>query len=571
MRARTIGETSAILMVLVVVGSCAAMASAEDVSESEVTPSSALIYVPDNYSKIHWAVDNATAGDTIIVRDGTYIENIEVDKSLTIRSENGSENGSASTIVQAFKNYNPTIKVTADYVNISGFTVKVVTLWGKGGIGIYLDCVDHCNISDNTASNIEVGIYLSSSSNNVLMNNTALNNNHGIRLISSSNNSLRNNTASKNSVTSIFLSSSSNNVLMNNTASENNYGSILLQDSSNNVLMNNTVLNNNYGIRLISSSNNRIFLNNFINNRNNVESVNSNNIWNSEEKMTYIYNGSIYTNYLGNYWSDYKGSDANNNGIGDASYIICPDEDNYPLMKRFENYFNFTTENQPPIASFTYYPENPVVNQTITFNASSSTDPDGTVENYEWDFGDGEKAEGKIITHSYSSAGNYTVKLTVTDNKGATNSTAQVIHVGVAIATTVSVKSPTEISEGENFTATVNIDVVSDLAILMFKLTYNSSVMELTNVEKGSDISSSGWSQWNSVGYSGAGALKVFAVSDPSGLPINGSAKLARLEFTVVGEAGDKSVIDIKGILGNSAVESIQAIWVGSEVAVMPA
>jgi len=36
--------------------------------------------VPDNYAKIQWAVDNASAGDTIIVRDGTYTENVDVKK-----------------------------------------------------------------------------------------------------------------------------------------------------------------------------------------------------------------------------------------------------------------------------------------------------------------------------------------------------------------------------------------------------------------------------------------------------------------------------------------------------------
>ena len=233
------------------------------------------------------------------------------------------------------------------------------------------------------------------------------------------------------------------------------------------------------------------------------------------------------------------------------------------------------TENQPPIASFTHSPSNPVVNRTITFDASNSTDPGGTIENYEWEFGDGETAEGEIVTHSYSSAGNYTVKLTVTDNEGAANSTAQVIHVGVGVAvatTVVSIKTPSEVSEGENFTATVNVDNVTDLAILMFGLTFNSSVIRLTNTEEGSDISTSGWSHWNIVQivrYPGAGTVKVFAFSDPSGSIINGSAELARLEFTVIGEAGDKSGIDIHGILGNSAVESIQAIWVGSEVAVI--
>ena len=38
--------------------------------------STETIYVPEDYSKIQWAVDNATAGDTIIVRDGTYTENV---------------------------------------------------------------------------------------------------------------------------------------------------------------------------------------------------------------------------------------------------------------------------------------------------------------------------------------------------------------------------------------------------------------------------------------------------------------------------------------------------------------
>ncbi len=156
----------------------------------------------------------------------------------------------------------------------------------------------------------------------------------------------------------------------------------------------------------------------------------------------------------------------------------------------------------------------------------------------------------------------------MTDNEGATNSTARVIHVGIAVQTTVSIKNPTEASEGEIFNATVNIDDVTDLAIVMFRLSYNSSVIRLTNIEEGHDISTSGWSHWNSVGYTGTGTVKVFACSDPSGSPISGYAELVRLEFIVIGEAGDKSGIDIKGILGNSEIEPIEAIWMGSEVSV---
>ena len=56
-------------------------------------------------------------------------------------------------------------------------------------------------------------------------------------------------------------------------------------------------------------------------------------------KKTYIYKGKTYENYLGNYWSDYNGTDENNDGIGDTHYPIDSDNDNYPLMKPFENYF----------------------------------------------------------------------------------------------------------------------------------------------------------------------------------------------------------------------------------------
>ena len=58
-----------------------------------------------------------------------------------------------------------------------------------------------------------------------------------------------------------------------------------------------------------------------------------------QKKITYTYNGNQYTNYLGNYWSDYKGSDADKDGIGDTPYIIDGDKDEYPLIEHFEHYF----------------------------------------------------------------------------------------------------------------------------------------------------------------------------------------------------------------------------------------
>jgi len=84
---------------------------------------------------------------------------------------------------------------------------------------------------------------------------------------------------------------------------------------------------------------------------------------------------------------------------------------------------------QPPVASFTYSPEKPMVGGNITFDASSSYDPDGTIEKYEWDFGDGKTGSGKIVTREYEKPGNYEVTLEVTDNDGLTDAASATVHV----------------------------------------------------------------------------------------------------------------------------------------------
>ncbi len=121
-------------------------------------------YVPDDYETIQVAVDAASPGDTVIVRDGRYIENIEVHKSLTIWSENGSD----STFVWAEYPGYGVFSVTADYVTISGFTVEGAT----GAAGISLFYADYCNISDNHCTYNYDGISIANSNKNRIANNT---------------------------------------------------------------------------------------------------------------------------------------------------------------------------------------------------------------------------------------------------------------------------------------------------------------------------------------------------------------------------------------------------------------
>ena len=71
----------------------------------------------------------------------------------------------------------------------------------------------------------------------------------------------------------------------------------------------------------------------------------------------------------------------------------------------------------PPTATFTITPEQPVVGDPIAFDASASFDSDGIVK-YVWDFGDKTSSEEMNTTHTYTIAGDYTVKLKVVDDHG---------------------------------------------------------------------------------------------------------------------------------------------------------
>ncbi|MBM3313998.1 PKD domain-containing protein [candidate division WOR-3 bacterium] len=86
--------------------------------------------------------------------------------------------------------------------------------------------------------------------------------------------------------------------------------------------------------------------------------------------------------------------------------------------------------NQLPQATFTVVPPEPVAGADVTFGASGSTDPDGKVKSYRWQFGDGAEARGARARHRFELPGTYEVKLTVTDNEGGTGTRAQSLSVG---------------------------------------------------------------------------------------------------------------------------------------------
>jgi PKD repeat protein len=90
--------------------------------------------------------------------------------------------------------------------------------------------------------------------------------------------------------------------------------------------------------------------------------------------------------------------------------------------------------NGTPVPSFTYAPSTPLTKSDVTFDGSLSTDSDGRIVSYAWNFGDGSQGSGAVVKHSYSSAGSYTVTLTVTDDRGQAASLSQTVGVATTAA-----------------------------------------------------------------------------------------------------------------------------------------
>lgn len=120
------------------------------------------------------------------------------------------------------------------------------------------------------------------------------------------------------------------------------------------------------------------------------------------------------------------------NTVGDASSnYFNGDLDEFAIYQTVlsasdvNSHYLLGTANEAPVAQFTHSEANLVA----SFDASGSSDPDGTIASYAWNFGDGTTGNGAVIDHTYTSAGTYTVTVTVTDNKGASATASESVTV----------------------------------------------------------------------------------------------------------------------------------------------
>ncbi len=154
----------------------------------------------------------------------------------------------------------------------------------------------------------------------------------------------------------------------------------------------------------------------------------------------------------------------------------------------------FTNLEFPPVAHFTYSPNRPKINETVTFNASTSYDQDGTIVSYEWDFGDGTTGTGEIVTHQYVVSEAHQVTLTVTDDTA--NNDTYTLSITVRYTNDIKITnvkiSKTEVTAGEsviiNATARNKGSITESFTITTY---YDDTVIDekpVTNLDPDAEV-----------------------------------------------------------------------------------
>ncbi|MEK7880476.1 MAG: NosD domain-containing protein [Deltaproteobacteria bacterium] len=209
-----------------------------------------VINVPSDAKSVQGAVEAAAPGDTIIVSDGTYIENVLIKKPLVIRSKNGN----SSTIITAKDSGKAVVKIDG----VKGGEFFGFTLKGSSMAGLHVYGSSGVKAGSILATGNYAGIFIEESSGGVFFENTASGNTDGIVIQNSQDNVFEKNHADSNAEKGFVLVSASANRLESNTADSNYWNGITLWSSHSNVLRNNTAYKNTYGIVMSESENNEL-------------------------------------------------------------------------------------------------------------------------------------------------------------------------------------------------------------------------------------------------------------------------------------------------------------------------
>jgi parallel beta-helix repeat protein len=297
-----------------------------------------VIVVPDDYVTIQAAVDAASAGDTILVRNGTYYEHVVVWKSVSLIGESKKD-----TIVDGNYSGSP-ITILADDVTVTSFTIQNSNITdlmagSSSNKGILVgDLLEGWLISENTIRNCPLGIRTFWGAKNGLIYGNVIENTSVFGIAIGRyviNCSILNNIVNGSNTCGIHLWGWSENCSVSNNNVSNSYIGIDIVECSGIDVFGNNICNCVYGLGsgYGYSTFNRFFHNNLINNTGNAIEYNVD-VWDDSYPSG------------GNYWSDYTGIDnysgpyqneTGSDGIGDTPYVIDANNiDHYPLMNPYK-------------------------------------------------------------------------------------------------------------------------------------------------------------------------------------------------------------------------------------------
>jgi len=385
----------------------------------------------DHFDSIQDGVDAVAEDGTVYVYNGTYNENVIIDKTIKLKGED--EN---TTIIDG-GGTDDVIHINADNVEISNFSITNCGIYGwQNDYDAGIDVRSNKNIFFNNRiySNYLHGFYIRSSSNNTIFSNNISNSHVGMQIVHSCNNNIiTGNRISNIGGSGLRFYESSQNTINSNTITSANCSIILEENSNNNFIHSNLfAFNNVSAIKAISSSTaNLIYHNNFENNT--VNAVDEcGNIWDNGYPSG------------GNYWSDYFYDDnfsgpaqdvLGRDGIGDVPYEIPCEHgtDYYPLMKpggwiHYPPYILDKPSGETIILpGFSY-----------TYNISA-IDPDNDSIWFLWDWGDGTFSDwigpydsGEVVssTHIYPQ-GTYEIRVKVKDSRNPETDWSEPLIVNV--------------------------------------------------------------------------------------------------------------------------------------------
>jgi parallel beta-helix repeat protein len=368
-----LGEQTKALILLLILISLAVSITEVKVAKTD----SRTLVVPDDYPTIASAVGNATDGDTIFVKKGTYDgpinQTLVIKKTISLIGEDPENtllNMYPAYIVKQdvmnfpFREHDYSIKILADDVELSGFTidsngvyengfftttgllttgnnVRIIdnvlnlNVWLKGSHEYFanntlrIGIVCSGGVGTLTKNNIVGTVYIGSQTSSYTIYDNILTNDSGI-IVGGRLTRIFNNTVNNCSLGVRVSSYSSDNFVYENVLTNNAIGLSMETTGGNNTFYGNYVANNEIGVingveEITRKDPNTIYNNNFVNN---VKQVKINGDFEDDQWD----NGAE-----GNYWSDYNGTDSDGDGIGDNPYIIDENNrDNYPLIELHE-------------------------------------------------------------------------------------------------------------------------------------------------------------------------------------------------------------------------------------------